>query len=113
DGVGLDEVLRRFTTPAARAGGAAPADETVPGLTRAEVAAPPQPLAGPGYCRWAAQLALQAAEGLAHAHARGVIHRDIKPSNLLLDARGGLWVADFGLAQRPDDPGLTQPGLPV
>ncbi len=55
-------------------------------------------------------LVLQAAEGLAHAHERGVVHRDIKPSNLLLDCSGVLWVADFGLAFRQDDPTLTADG---
>lgn len=46
-----------------------------------------------------ARVGLQVADALAHAHERGVIHRDIKPSNLLLDRRGVVWVADFGLAQ--------------
>jgi tetratricopeptide (TPR) repeat protein len=42
------------------------------------------------------------AEGLAHAHARGIIHRDIKPSNLLLDTAGVVWITDFGLAKTQD-----------
>jgi serine/threonine protein kinase len=41
---------------------------------------------------------IQAAKGLEHAHAEGVIHRDIKPSNLLLDKRGMVKVLDMGLA---------------
>jgi serine/threonine-protein kinase len=46
----------------------------------------------------AAQMILQAAHGLAAAHDHGVIHRDIKPANLMLDDRGMVKIADFGLA---------------
>ena len=57
-----------------------------------------------------AVLMSQAAEALDYAHQSGVVHRDIKPANLLLDGRGELWIADFGLAQFGKDGGLTQTG---
>jgi serine/threonine protein kinase len=53
---------------------------------------------------------VQVAGALAYAHQDGVLHRDIKPSNLLLDARGHVWVADFGLAKAAGGDDLTHTG---
>jgi serine/threonine protein kinase len=64
----------------------------------------------PAFFRTVANLGLQAAEGLEHAHQLDVIHRDIKPANLLVDANGHLWITDFGLARLGNDAWLTMTG---
>ncbi len=68
---------------------------------------PFDPPRGSAYFRWVAEVGIQSADALAHAHHQGVIHRDVKPSNLLIDGQGNIWVTDFGLARRLADPGLT------
>jgi serine/threonine protein kinase/TRAP-type mannitol/chloroaromatic compound transport system substrate-binding protein len=63
------------------------------------------------YLKWAADIGIQAARGLAYAHEHKLIHRDIKPSNLILGDSGTLWIVDFGLARSMEDPALTMTGI--
>jgi serine/threonine protein kinase len=52
----------------------------------------------------AASIISQAAQGLEHAHSRGLIHRDVKPANLLVTPEGHVKVLDLGLAGYFNDP---------
>ena len=62
------------------------------------------------FYRGVARIGVQVAEALDYANRQGVLHRDIKPSNLLLDNRGNVWVADFGLAKTAEADDLTHTG---
>ncbi len=58
---------------------------------------------GPLHYITAADYIRQAAEGLGHAHAAGLIHRDIKPANLLVDRKNTVKLLDLGLARFADE----------
>jgi formylglycine-generating enzyme required for sulfatase activity len=69
--------------------------EYIEGCNLAEVVQRQGPLPMP----LAMNYVVQAARGLAHAHAAGIVHRDIKPANLLRDSLGTVKVLDMGLAR--------------
>ncbi len=70
--------------------------------------------AHPFTCRAAAELIIQCARAIHHAHQRGMLHRDLKPGNILLDADGQPHITDFGLAKRVDgESDLTHTGTVV
>jgi serine/threonine protein kinase/tetratricopeptide (TPR) repeat protein len=88
-------------------GGAPPAGRRPPGPAaetgRGGAPTPLDLLRDLPYFRAAAWIVARLADGLQHAHQRGVLHHDIKPSNILLGGDGQPMLLDFNLAQRVQD----------
>jgi hypothetical protein len=59
----------------------------------------------------ATELVAIVADGVQHAHDRGIVHRDIKPANILLDRSGRPHLADFGIARLIDATATTAAGF--
>jgi serine/threonine protein kinase len=109
----LDATRDAGETPGSR-DGVSPSAETTPVAALSTRIFPSTdhrpPTTAPSFFRTVANLGIQAAEALEHAHQMGVVHRDIKPGNLLLDRRRNLWITDFGLAQFLAGAELTMTG---
>jgi eukaryotic-like serine/threonine-protein kinase len=71
--------------------------EFVEGETLASMLLREGPLPVPTVMRYAAEIA----EGLAAAHATGLIHRDVKPSNVMITPHNHVKLLDFGIAHNP------------
>ncbi len=81
--------------------------EYVPSRDLGEILRTDGPLS-PERATW---IGLQAADGLAAAHARGTMHRDVKPGNILVTDADHAKITDFGISRTHGDIRLTSTGL--
>ena len=68
---------------------------------------------GPLTVDHALDIAVQIAQGLAEAHAAGIVHRDIKPANVMLTKNNLVKIVDFGIAKLLGATGPTQAGTTI
>jgi serine/threonine protein kinase len=105
EGVGLNRLIERLREGS---GVITTADIAADFAAGAPAGAAPRPQGTAGVLRrdaWPgmARIAYQALDAIRFAHRQGMLHRDIKPANLMIDVRGFVWVADFGLAMARDE----------
>ncbi|QBS44814.1 serine/threonine-protein kinase [Nocardia sp. CS682] len=63
--------------------------------------------------RRAMHIVTEIAEGLDHAHRRGIVHRDIKPANIFLGTEDRILIGDFGIARTTDADATETVGPPM
>ncbi|MHB8510740.1 MAG: Stk1 family PASTA domain-containing Ser/Thr kinase [Actinomycetota bacterium] len=63
---------------------------------------------GPLLPERAAEIAAEVCSALQFAHAHGIVHRDVKPANIMINSRGEVKVADFGIARAASGESVTQ-----
>lgn len=97
-GIELVEALQAVSTPESEGGGMPPGSRLAPQDCQSDSQASFSRLERFDYIKAVAWVVAKLAEGLDHAHQRGIIHRDIKPSNILLSAEGQPLLLDFNVS---------------